>query len=247
MYKQQIFNALKCKAISSRNLESLAYNSKDLSKLFKRYNQCISTTTKSEPSKNKKNVLLHLNINTGFSFNSLDFSHSYYNISGKTTNELSYRVGSELTYEIPYFNNVWHLLLETSYASYEFNGTIENSNIHGYNPEGFYGTYSNFDIGLGFRYNYTVNKKITAFTNFNTIFSKSTNPEHVKYKDSDVIRANINNDPINYNTFGLGIRIYKRASLEYRLTINSRLITSTTSIPTLYLKNQFIILGYRLF
>lgn len=118
-FRRQLLIDLKCDKITTRQLEGLDYNEKELVNLFEKYNSClkpddqITTTTK----KNKKKDLFNLSVKGGLKFASLVRTSAYSEIDfGNQTNP---HLGIEAEFILPFNNGKWSLLIEPTYFSYK--------------------------------------------------------------------------------------------------------------------------------
>ena len=120
-FRQQLFMNLKCDAISEGEFEKLKYNRSVLANLFSRYNKCRNANFKAYEVK-KISDFIHINIRPGISSNSLDIYNNADNSRDTDFgNKVTFRLGAEIEYQLPFNNGKWSISLEPTYRFYEAN------------------------------------------------------------------------------------------------------------------------------
>ncbi|WP_193316009.1 hypothetical protein [Flavicella marina] len=261
MFRQQLFNSLKCENIKYKHLEWLKYEKKSLEKLFKKYNTCIAPNEEVfVVSKYKKKNELHLNINSGIDLNALELRYSGVpnEIIGSTI-QIGYRLGAELEYGRSV--SKYRFVLGYNYNSF----SIEDQFSTGDYLEGttYSGIYKENEINLALRYNYPYNKKSMVFFNLGLTlnlrnykdneFIKTESFQHTyyyEYFDQVFERTIYHNGEIYYDIsgavfFGVGYKYNKKLSIELRLHTSRKL--NGNSDWKMNLNKQSLILGYTLF
>ncbi|WP_152286525.1 hypothetical protein [Flavicella marina] len=257
MYRQQLFNSLKCDDLKTNRLEWLKYESKDLAKYFEKYNVCINPDYVNENENHMKTKFMdyiHLNILPGVTYNQLRLQNLRYNFNDAgTANEFGYRIGAEIEAVIPYFNYSYSVILEPKYSSFSYKGYFDEASY-------FSGTYSIFEVSIGLRYKYRANEKSAFFINGNYGFGfpSTQNSDGVStklYRDSffnGVRTENLQYTDNEHKTalgsfeIGLGYKFKEKYSIELRFTavetdvLNRNLWTGS-------LARQNLIFGYTLF
>lgn len=124
LYKQQIFNDLKCASISEREVTNLKYERGPLMKIFLKFNECTGTAVAATEA-TKRESEFHLALRPGL------FSNGMYVDNGTTRTELdkalAFRFGVELEMVLPFNKGLWSTTFEPvfqTYSSKSSNGTI---------------------------------------------------------------------------------------------------------------------------
>ncbi len=161
-FKQQIFNYLKCEDISYSQIQNLEYEERSLTKLFKEYNACNDPNYREKFKKTKKSDF-HLSIRPGISLMSMS---SYIENSPSYTIEfdkkISWRIGLEGEFILPFNNNKWSLFAEVAYQKYTSEGKYNNQALSSATQEI---DYSYLDIAMGPRYYLFLNEESKFFVN----------------------------------------------------------------------------------
>ena len=130
-FRQQLYNHLKCSDISESKIKNIEYNEKHLIEIFETYNTCINPDYEQRFKKAKKEKF-QLNIRPGISVASLK---SYIENSPgyvlEFDKKISWRLGIESEFILPFNNNKWSLLGEVSYQEYknEYDNTGASNNF----------------------------------------------------------------------------------------------------------------------
>ncbi|UII28272.1 hypothetical protein LVD15_07555 [Fulvivirga maritima] len=236
-YKQQIKVELPCEKITDKQIENLGYNKKDLLKLFNIYNQCgkeesdISTDQPSVYQRKSRNLFkLGLRVGLGHDMVAVKSEVSYYEPM-ETDYKITLRLGAELEFILPFWNEKVSLILEPNYKSFQ------SSNL---GESGMEVDYSFIEIPLGVRYNFYLTPSSTIFLNAQYAVVP-INRGNIHYKNQYTDRK-MKPEHHNYIVAGLGVKI-KRFTMEARIGTQR-----DVSIPwESEYKSTNIILGYHLF
>lgn len=172
-FRREIFENLKCEN-NTNEIRKLAYKEEKLIAFFKNYNSCQNSeyTTYADA---KKKSLLKLNLLVGATYNKANFTMSdlYSEVPSvgisdeikniQSTYETSYLVGFEGEIILPYQHYSWAIFTAPTYQKIVFKTSKDNANPIT-NDKGF-GTlfldynYSYFDIPIGLRHYFNLNKK----------------------------------------------------------------------------------------
>lgn len=124
LYKQQIFNDLKCASINDRMVTNLKYERAALMKMFLKYNECTGTAV-APVEAIKPESALHLTLRPGL------FNNGMYIDNGTSRTELNkalaFRFGVELEMVLPFNKGLWSTTFEPvfqTYSSESSTGTI---------------------------------------------------------------------------------------------------------------------------
>ena len=113
MFRQQLYNDLKCSSISQKDMERMRYDAKDLSKIFVVFNECNGEASSIVAKEPDKKTVYHLALRLATAYNSLNVSSSL--PAGGSLDfgsHGSYRVGLEIESMLPFQEGVWSLTLE---------------------------------------------------------------------------------------------------------------------------------------
>lgn len=172
-FRRELFENLKCES-NTNEIRKLAYKEEKLIAFFKNYNSCQNSeyTTYADA---KKKSLLKLNLLVGATYNKANFKMSdlYSQVPSvgisneikniKSNYETGYLVGFEGEFILPYQNYSWSIFTAPTYQKVVFKTSKDNANPIT-NDKGF-GTlfldynYTYFDIPLGIRHYFNLNKK----------------------------------------------------------------------------------------
>lgn len=255
-FKQQLFLSLKCSDITIKDLEKLRYKKNQLIELFVKYNQCQDSdyiqydNQKSTKGKDWFNLNLRLGLN-----------YSSATLTKKTIlrdipypdfdRKLGLRLGLEAEAILPFNNNKWSIIFESTYQSYSQDNKWVAEDISGGSNE-FQNsiTYKVIEFALGGRHYFFLsdNSKIFVNSSFNVDFSDFFNDSVLisegggKYKTEAVTIIN------SYFGFGVGLK-HDKYSIEFRF-ITNRDFESTYQNRVYWtsnFKNMSLIFGYTLF
>jgi len=118
-FKQQLWNNLKCKNISTNTIENIDYNGKELLDFFIKYNKCSASEFidfEQKQKQNRKQDKLNLTLRPGMTSTSLSINDRDSNISNiDFDRELVYRFGIELELILPFNKNKWAFIIEPTH------------------------------------------------------------------------------------------------------------------------------------
>lgn len=241
-YKQQLFNSLKCSDISL-GVKKLEYKHTELIKIFINYNKCKNSDFVIFEEKSKKNTLT-FSVRVGLNRSSLSIQNSLTNLLNVDfDNELSFRIGGEVEYILPFNKNKWGIIIEPTYQYYTSKKTTKSS---------YYGErlvsvdYKSIEFPVGLRYYLFLKNKSKLFINASFIFDLSNS----KIAFNKLDGTNINSleiEPVTNFAFGLGYNINKY-SLEFRLQTPQEFFGNNVSVNWQSdFKTTSLILGYNIF
>ncbi|QTV04958.1 porin family protein [Faecalibacter bovis] len=241
-YRSQLIKSFKCDAVSKENLMKINYREKDLINLFQKINNCQNTEVEylNTHSSNKK-IDFNLNIRPRINFNSLDFQTNNIEFRNLTFDKkLTFGIGLEAEFILPFYKNKWAILIEPNYVSYKAENVsvAEISGItttHSLN-------YQALDVPIGVRHYMFLNEKSKLFINaqFIPIFSLDSK-----------IEAKRNSTNVGVIEFGNGTNLGIGAGYKYldRYSLEMRYVTDLKSKGDYDSKFNMlsIILGYKIF
>ena len=232
-FRQQIFNYLKCEAIPHAQIQHVEYEERSLTKLFKNYNSCKDPNYKEKFRKTKENDF-HLSIRPGISLMTMS---SYIDNSPNSTVEfdkkVSWRMGLEGEFILPFNNDKWSLFAEVAYQKYTSKGKFINYPSSLPNQEI---DYSYLDIAIGPRFYLFLNEKSKFFINLAYIPNVALKKEFDNLKISNA--ANLG--------AGIGFKYLEKYGAEIRYGSNRDILGKYAVRYTEYNTLTFIF-SYTLF
>lgn len=230
LFKQQLWENLKCGGISIPEIYKLEYKNEDLMDFFIKYNECENVDYINYLSKEKRksfNLSLRPGINNSSLFTESKVSPFELDFGGKT----NIRVGTEAEFILPFNKNKWSLIAEVVYQFYQAEGQADT----GYNVEV---DYSSLEFPLGIRYYVFLNDRDKIF------FNGSFVPELVL--NSRLVLPLFGEEKIRIASnfvFGAGYVFKDKFQLEARVGTNKELLSNSVFYNARYNSFSFIF-GY---
>lgn len=244
-FQQQIWNNLKCPAISKKRLEQLEYKKRSLLKLFAEYNSCHLSDYVNFEAKTQRDFF-SLNIRPRFVFSSLSIQNS---LSGNRDTDFGAKanvsLGVEAEFVLPFHKNKWSLLIEPTYQRLNSEQTMERDNVSG----GILVSqvdYTSLEFPIGIRHYFFFREQSKIFVNASLIFDFTTHSSiHFKRADDSPLNSL---DMLSRNNFaaGIGYTFKNRYSLEARYQSGRDVLSNYTFWDSSY-RSFSLILGYSLF
>jgi hypothetical protein len=235
-YKQQLTTSLISNRISKTDVKKLKYNIDKLSSLFYKYNNQAHPGKEKEQKKsgNISESWFHLNIRPGIDHSSLSISHGTDNADNiDLDSEISFRIGAEAEFVLPFNKNKWSVIVEPVYQSYKTEKPFKNQSVNV--------DYKSIELSVGARYKMFLTKKSALSLSLSLLKDWDLDSE-IKYElyTPYDITTRVN--------FGLGIGyVYNnKYSLEVKYHTNREVLSDYIFKNTDYKKLSFVI-GYRLF
>ncbi len=239
-YKQQLWASLHCDKISLEDCSKIEYKAKDLTKVFKLYNQTNSSVSVviTDSAKTKRRWL-NLSIRPGFTFSGLSTNNNslYPSLTTSFKNKTSVRLGIEGEFLLPFNKNKWAILLEPTYQYYKSSEK---------NESGITNEVSNklLEIPLGLRHSFFITNKSRIFINASFALYMNLSSSYRMLSDTYTYNK-LSIDIGNTLMFGAGYAYNNKFSVELR-TAPPRAITNY-AYGSSYFSTLTFILGYRLF
>jgi len=234
-YKSQLAKDLQCDGITSSDINSTSYNEKDLVAYFKKYNDCSGAEIV-EYERGAERKLFHVSLRPGLDLSSLNAT---YNPSNVTTTEfngqMSFRLGAEMEFLLPFKKNKWALTFEPFYRSFK----AENDNDTR-------ADYSSLVTAFGLRHYFYLDPHSKLFLNGN--FGLEFPFKGDFRVASNVTRYNLKVDInmlSNYWTLGAGYNWNNKLNLEIRYLFSQDLLVEYNYWKTGW-SGISLILGYTL-
>lgn len=243
-YKGQLYYDLKCSSLDLSTIQNTDYVQSDLMALFEAYNSCSNKSLYIFKEKRRKNAF-HLKIRPGINFANVNYDSVGDNFVIITdfefNQEVSFRLGIELEYILPFNNNKWALIFEPTYQYYNTEKTFD---ISPDSPVARIETatveYSSIEFPFGFRHYSHLNDNSRLFFNFSVIFDTSFK-SNIKYLNTDYEIKSVSNF-----AFGAGYSYKNKYSIEARLFSKRELLNTFPATKAGY-KNVSVIFGYTIF
>lgn len=228
LYKQQIFNELKCESITQREVTNLKYERASLMKIFNKYNECTGTAV-APTEATKRESAIHLTLRPGV------FLNGMYVDNGTTRTELeksaAFRLGAELEVVLPFNKGLWSTTLEPAFQTYSSkssNGAITLD-------------YQSIDINVSLRRYLFIKDKGSLYLNVGAAYGMPLGGKGA---------VKIGNTPLDVSTginltAGLGYRTGK-LSAEFNYAFSRGLLGNYILYDSGY-GGPGLIVGYRIF
>jgi len=249
LFRQQLFNDLKCQGITSRSVEDIEYGKKDLKKLFSNFNECTNSAYVSYGLK-QKNDLFNLSFRPGLNLGNLVIQNSpasFYNTD--FGNKLSFRFGIEAEFLLPFKKNKWGIIIEPTLQSFKLEKTIK-SNYDPTIPVFWGGLVSNvkyqaIELPLGVRHYFFFNNESQIFINVSyvLVFNNNSTIEFRTGSGSLVSSKDIKSG--NAVAVGMGFKYKNRYGIEMRYQTGREIINDYYWSSDY--KTFSVIFGYTLF
>ncbi|WP_290697279.1 tRNA modification GTPase [Lacinutrix sp.] len=230
LFRQQLFNDLKCNTVTIKDASRIKYEKDDLTAFFVTYNECNnSELTNFEENKNRD--LFNLTARIGFNNSSLLISNPITDPQiVDFGSKLNLRIGLEAEFILPWNKNKFAVILEPTYQNFKSEETVSNKAV--------IIDYSSIEIPLGIRYSSFINDNSKVFINGSYILDITNNSTVVFDRD---INLEITNS-FNFG-FGVGYKQNDKYSLELRYQTRRGLLNTFQFFGTDY-KTISLIFGY---
>lgn len=228
-FKQQLWLNVKCGGVTEEQIKRLRYRKEDLLEYFNRFNQCSGDEPKQAQKKKPRNVFIKLSSGAGFS--TLDIKNYHYRpwYDKKFENEITYHLGLEAEFVLPFNRNKWSVVLEPSYNT--FKGET------GDEAWGNEAERNTIEFGIGARHYFYLNANARIFLSGLVVF-------YVPLKES-VTYMNLQTMSNVGGAVGAGYG-YKRLSTEVRHYFKHEALANYVSWSGKQSKS-IIVLTYRIF
>ena len=245
MFKQQLWNDLKCPTIEIDKVEKLEYRKNSLINFFVEYNKCNNLDFTNYDKKVKKDLFnltfrMHLN-NSSLSIENALYKNSLTHFENKN----SFGFGIETEFILPYNKNKWAIIIEPTYQNFKSEKITDVDYVSGgkliTNLD-----YTSIEVPLGLRHYIFINTNFKIFVNISYIFAFNTK-SYIELKGVD-------NSPFktleiksrNNLGVGLGFKFKDKYSLEIRYHTSRNILGDYLYWQSNY--NTFAIMtGYSIF
>lgn len=244
-FKKQLLDDLKCPSIEFSKIKGLEYKKKSLVNFFVEYNTCSNQEFTNFEKKQKRNEF-NLNIRPRINLSSLKIENTGYNtLDTDFGSNISFGLGLEAEYILPFNRNKWSLLFEPTYQYFKINKTYSVNNVSGGKLHAKV-DYSSFEFPISVREYFFLKNKSKIFVNASYIFDinlkssiEFTRIDGSNYKTLDISAR-------NNMALGIGYKQKDKYSLEIRYQTSRHILGSYP-----YWSSKFntlsVIFGYSLF
>ncbi|WP_394748392.1 hypothetical protein [Spongiimicrobium salis] len=237
-YKKQLWDALKCQDITSKDLSRLKFKKKELISLFGKYHLCNGIEYTALKKKNtRESIKFAIKGGVGFSQADITFNGSSSQDFGLDfPNEASPRIGVEVEFIFPFNKNKWSFFVQPLFQSYTTDGT----NLMPSQEVDF--DYKSIETTLGIRHYSFLTDSSKLFFNAGIIIDAPIN-SRIDFENR--VNAFEIETQSAFN-LGLGYTFKDSYSIEVNYTASRQLLTNFATISSTY-TNFSLILGYRIF
>jgi len=231
-YKQQLVNDVRCVDARPGSTENIMYTRNALEKYFLNYNRSSGDTIIVKKSNKIKRDLFNLKIASGLNLSAISIRCADNSKNLSFNNNLSFRLGVESEFILPFNMNKWSIVIEPTYQYFTAEKAHDND-ISSVNLR-------SVEFPIGIRCYFFLDKGIKGYLNGFYISNFSLNfKSNIVYNHSNTLDI----APRNSFAFGGGIE-YKRISAEIRYYTN-RQLSDYMNWTINYNRFSFII-GYKL-
>ncbi|MFT3795611.1 hypothetical protein [Flavobacterium sp.] len=191
-FRQQLLNALKGDNISENDLKKIKYEKSALIKLFEKYNSTSNTAVKKFERKSTAKPFAFKVVAgvTSGSFE-MEIPHLKYDQQPagdfNTDSKISYKVGVEVEYTLPFNKNIWRVFVNPMYSKFEADAQFNTYGLFGDPTSNTVSTQFNLiEIPLGVRRYFYINDAskifvdaayvVNVYNGTEIIYNKNQNP-----------------------------------------------------------------------
>jgi hypothetical protein len=243
-YKQQLSLDFKNTDVDYNEFENCLYTSRSLSNLFRLINRAYSDDDNQSLDKIQRDEY-NFTIRPGLVFPIVKFEDErsvYRDVAYKVN--ATFRLGAELAYLVPSYNNKLELLAEPTFVLIDLEKTYPSTQIAGGEVTARF-KYSAIDFNLGARYNFFLSdkSKISLLAQY-CIDVRFTNVQSYS-------RLNVSFNELELKSFGnfvggVGYKYGDRMSVEVRYGFNRNVVSDYNGISNKF-QTLSLVLGYSIF
>jgi hypothetical protein len=238
-YKQQLWTALKCPAITMKKVEGLDYNKRELLNFFVDYNECSNKEYLNYEDKEKKD-LFNLSIRPGLNMSSLSINNDVSNSTDTDFgNEFGFRFGIEGEFIMPFANNKWAVIVEPTYQYYKTEKEVVNPSATV--DQSAKVDYTSIELPVGIRYFFFAGSDSKVFVNGAMVidFNLDSSIEFDFSKDLEL------KSRVNY-ALGVGYRYMDKYGIELRYLTGREVLSNYLNWNSNY-NTLSLVFGYSFF
>ncbi|MFW0739082.1 hypothetical protein [Flavobacterium sp. T12S277] len=241
-FRQQLFNNVKTNNTTENDVKNLSYKKDALMKYFLKHNNVSSSDIeKTITSANKSIYLMKITPGIGFSSISVDGSYGYNNVD--YGQKVTFKIGLEGEFILPFNKNKWSLFINPTYQQYENkkeSGVTSGTNNGVKTEFPSEAKYTAIQVPFGVRYYFFLSNNSKIFTNAGYAFDVSG-----KFKITSQPTTLESSTSGNF-LFGLGYNFKNKLSAEIRVNTRKEVLNAYNSFSGSYQSLDFI-LGYTIF
>ncbi len=202
-YRHQLLTTLVCEKNIENSVKNAQYIKEDMIKLFAQYNECMGSKIVRYIPKKKRSFFF--SIRPCVSLSSLSLNNDINNSIDVKFNNISFRIGGELEWILPFNKNKWAIIVEPTFQYFTDEANLTNSS-----NEKAEVIYKSIEIPIGLRYYMFLNKESKFFLNSSFIIDRVIGSS-VKFNSFSL---ELESQPSL--SFGAGYSYANRISLELR-------------------------------
>jgi len=249
LFRQQLYNNLKCDVITAKELENTKYSKSSLRSIFEKYNSCMGSDSAAlfKEKTKKETIIIRItpSINLISPLKIVD-PNPYYNISTSINGKAVFKIGAEFEYILPFNNNIWSVFINPAYQKYGVEKTyVKNDGFGSQGADVTYNVvvdYSSVEIPLGIRRYFFLKNNGKIFVNAAYINNSSGN---TKINITNRKKTLESGSSSNF-AFGVGGTFKNKFSVELRYNSSVNLLRDYYQYKATY-SSLGIIFGYRIF
>lgn len=244
LFKQQLFNMMKCEGLTINRFMKLSYLQSDLMKIYEAYYDC--TNKEFTQYVKKKKQIFNFTIRPGIDLTAMSMDSRYLHYGDiNFDRELSFRFGFEMEYILPFNKKKWGFFIESTYQYYKtklsksdpsVGGGILNSKVD----------YSTLSVPIGIRHYFYFNDQSKMFLNTGVMFHKTFKSEaellNMDYQSLALIDVEVK---IHF-LLGAGYKLNDKYSFELRYLNGSRKLSFENAGWTAKMNSIELVFGYTL-
>lgn len=244
LYKSQLENLFECESFNEKQIQNVEYAEGSLSRIFIKYNKCIDPQAQTQQINTTKKDFFNLSLRPHLNNSSLDLVNTYGNYAIGLDKKITFGLGLEAEFVLPYNKGKWAIILEPTYQYYKAKNTAPNTSISG-------GTltadvdYKSVEVPIGLRHYFFLNDNSRIFANISYILDLSLSSEIVVTRADNSVFTQFEPSNRSNIAFGIGYK-YKKYCAEFRMQTKRNIIDGLDSWDADY-KTVSLIFGYTLF
>jgi len=209
-------------------MQYVDYNYKDLSRVFRQYNECKGVVTYVKEKRATKSIF-NLNLRPGINFSSLSITENVVNFeNAEFDRKPGFRIGIEAELILPYNQNKWSIFIEPTYQSYQNESFVGNVLFPSLSNTASI-SYKSIVLPVGLRYYLFLTKSTQIFLNACIVSDIIIERE----LDYGVYTAPELNSRLNAG-IGFGVRLKQRVFSEFRYQTKRDLMANATNWKAKY-------------
>lgn len=232
-FRQQLMIELSGPDLLENDFKNLHYETKELVRLFVRYNDLVNSGYTNFTEKEKRDAF-NLTLRPGMNYSSFSaINKDDHSMGADYGNKLGFRFGIEAEFILPFNRNKWAIIIEPTYQY--FNSELESTVYD------VYVDYKSVELPVGIRHYFYLNTNSKIFIDGSMILDF---PQNSKLRANYALELDINSAP--NMTFGIGYKLKEIYSLELRYQMPRELLNGYLLWQSDY-NTLSVIFGYSIF